>query len=122
MSVKVELSFDTIEQMTKFFAVWERGLATFDPTPQIAAAQVTQLHAPAQTAVVQTQPSQTAADPIVAARTAMTEMMSRFPSGQGALKTREILSKHGLKRVADAKPEQALALIAEFQAAQPAAT
>jgi hypothetical protein len=54
---------------------------------------------------------------LLAARKAMSECVSRFPSGQGVLKAKEVLANHGLTRVADVKPEKADALIADFNKA-----
>ncbi len=112
MNVKVELTFASVAEAVTFLSG--------NPQPQSTTAvidhNITMTHAPLASAS-----APASADPIAAARTAMTEMMGRFPSGQGAIKTREILGRHSLKRVADATPEIAARLIAEFQAAQSAA-
>ena len=111
MSVKVELTFLDLAEASRFFRMLDAtpaAPAPTDPIPTQVLAQVTQ-HAPMQT------------DPIKAAQKSLAEMMGRFPSGQGALKAREILGAHGLKKVAEASPETAAKLIAAFNAAQPAA-
>ena len=111
MSVKVELTFLDLAEASRFFRMLDAtpaAPAPIDPIPMStqASAQVTQ-HAPMQT------------DPIKAAQKFLAEMMGRFPSGQGALKAREILGAHGLKKVAEASPETAAKLIAAFNAAEP---
>src|SRR5208282_5631001 len=110
MSVKVELTFLDLAEASRFFRMLDAtpaAPAPTDPIPTQASAQVTQ-HAPMP-------------DPIKAAQKSLADMMGRFPSGQGALKAREILGAHGLKKVAEAEsPETAAKLIAAFNAAQPA--
>src|SRR5208282_860834 len=112
MSVKVELTFLDLAEASRFFRMLDAtpaAPAPTDPIPTQASAQITQ-HAPMQTE-----------HPIKVAQKSLADMMSRFPSGQGALKAREILGAHGLKKVAEASPETAAKLIAAFNAAQPAA-
>ena len=108
MSVKVELTFNSISELKDF-------LGAVVPTPfRDNRPELVPIPASMER-IIQTE------DPIKAGQKSLAEMMGRFPSGQGALKAREILGAHGLKKVAEASPETAAKLIAAFNAAQPAA-
>ncbi len=56
-------------------------------------------------------------DFIKAARVAMSTYMAKFPSGQGAVKAKEILKAHGLDKIAGATEAQCAALVTAFQTA-----
>ena len=111
MSVKVELTFNSISELKDFLGALHPAYPTpfRDNPPELVPIRASM------EPIIQTE------DPIKAGQKSLAEMMGRFPSGQGALKAREILGAHGLKKVAEASPETAAKLIAAFNAAQPAA-
>lgn len=136
MPVELKLTFNSLEELETFLNRPASGISinhsatpTQQPSPPLAA--IPAASSPPAASVVPLindvasrnaqAAASSAANPLDLAKHEMTQLMTKLPSGQGALKVKEILSKYGLSRLGGATPEQLSALVNDFQTAQLAA-
>jgi hypothetical protein len=145
LQIKVEMVFETLKEVQDFFALGASATPNpqsftikndtpqtvyIDPTtiplsPLASQPSATQQSSAGASMVETAAPASTQAtapttDPEAIAKTLQVEaneMIKRLPSGAGAVKAREILTKYGFARFRDVgDPTKAAAMIAEFKA------
>ena len=129
--IKVEMTFNNLAEVRSFFSNPSETPATQapktvahlspDPAQSTSPAPAAATILPLTTVVPSAATAPAADDPKALAdsvHVAMNDMIKKMPSGAGAAKAREILTKHGLARCRDVKDGAvAQALINDFAAA-----